>query len=125
MLRQCKLCPNAFFGSQEAGVALEVADLIISDVEGRESAPDLWCIQNFVVDAKLFRCRERIGKEVVDVRDRCLRGAGDDQQAVYRQQRRVGPLLEVAPDLVRSECERRVLCAFADGEPRHAGIAVR
>jgi hypothetical protein len=115
---------DAFLRPQNARAGLEISRLVVGDVELREPLPDLSRIENFVADPVLLRRRDGVCKKLFDVRDRRLLGAGNDQPAAGREERRSLFALELAPQLVRAHRQWRVLRTLADCQARDARVAV-
>src|ERR1700694_866738 len=92
---------DTFLRPQKPGAGLEISRLVVGDTKLREPLPDLSCIENFVGDPVLLRRRDGVCKKPFDVRNRRLRGAGEDQSTAGREERRSRLALELAPQLVR------------------------
>src|SRR5262249_46119849 len=78
VLRRAHVSGHAALRTHEARVLLEISMLGVADLELREAAPDLGRVEKLVRDAELERGGERVVEEVLDVRVRLRRAAGND-----------------------------------------------
>src|SRR5438874_8392470 len=124
-LRRFEMRTDTRLRAQESRFRLEVAVLVVGDVEGGKAPPDRGSIENLVNDSMLARGSERIREEVGHMQNGRPRGARNEQPAGGREQRRPCFALELAPQRMRAQRERRVMDAFADRKPRDSGIAMR
>ncbi|MCY1528563.1 hypothetical protein D9M68_636710 [compost metagenome] len=121
-----ELCGDGVFGAHEAGVALEVADLVALQAELRVARADAGRVEHLVRDAEALGAGDGAAHEVgLAVVFGHAVARREDEAAGGGHQRAAGARLELAPDGVRAVHQRHVLVAFADGQPRDARIAMR
>src|ERR1700732_3404906 len=93
--------------------------------ELREATGDFSTVENLVDDAEIPRHLDGARDEVRLAVVRGLSGAWrHDQNPAIIEQHLSGICLQLAPDPVGVEDQRRVVTALADGLPREAGFSV-
>jgi hypothetical protein len=124
---EMQLATDARLQEQVAADFVQKADLHIANGKLGESASKLVRrAEDLVRDVEVVRRALNVGKEVRDAKaDGFIWMPGDRQVPTLHQEGLAGLALDLAPDLIRAQRERRVFRSFADGGARHAGFAGR